>query len=115
MCTKPAWLRSPPLHDAAAVIVIVRDSTRLQAISLLINVDHENRNAWVSQCLLLVCHRHHGGRAEGQEQSDFLCENSFFIVWSPYMAALSRGCKPRMGGFPLHTTTIKNLTHYNSS
>ena len=35
MFTKPSWLRSPSLHDAAAVIVIVRDSTHLQAISLL--------------------------------------------------------------------------------
>ena len=35
MFTKPSWLRSPSLHDAAAVIVMVRDSTHLQAISLL--------------------------------------------------------------------------------
>ena len=99
MCTKPAWLRSPPLHDAAAVIVIVRDSTRLQAISLLINVDHENRNAWVSQFLLLVCHRHHGGRAEGQEQSDFLCENSFFYCLVPLHGRLVTWLQAKNGWF----------------
>ena len=68
-----AWRRSGHCHRQ-------RQYTPTSYIAL--NVDHENRNAWVSQILLLVCHRHHGSHAGGQEQSDFLCE-IFFLLFGP--------------------------------
>ena len=63
--------------------------------------------------LLLVCTWRHGGHVGGQEQKHFspLGTKLFFHVHSsrkysfvltPNMAALSRGCKPRISLGPLH-------------
>ena len=100
MFTKPSWLRSPSLHDAAAVIVIVRDSTHLQAISLLTltmkteTLGFHKFYCWFATDIMAAM-------LGDQNKAISSVKFFFFIVWSPYMAALSRGCKPRMGGFPL--------------
>ena len=100
MFTKPSWLRSPSLHDAAAVIVIVRDSTHLQAISLLTltmkteTLGFHKFYCWFATDIMAAML---GDKNKAISSVKFF----FFIVWSPYMAALSRGSKPRMGGFPL--------------
>ena len=57
---------------------------------------------------LLVCTLRHGGHVGGQEQKHFSplgtklyfhvnSSRKYSFVLTPNMAALSRGCKPRMG------------------
>ena len=113
------------------VLVVQRRQRNVQK-----SVMHVQSCCFVNLNLLLVCTWRHGGHVGGQEQKHFSplgtklyfhvnSSRKYSFVLTPDMAALSRGCKPRIALLPfsltwpssllklpvMSTVNVKTLTH----